>query len=319
MDIRGISYTVGERDPAEDLRVIREELHCTTVLLAGTDSAAQLAAAERALDLGLDVWLEPQLGDRPFDEVLAWIAETATGAEALRKRYPGRVTLVVGCEYSLRLSGMLPGPREFIRLQVLIRWRRLFDRRITRVLNRLLARSVAVARGAFHGPITYAAGYWEQVDWSPFDLVGVNLYRMGADPAAYERRLRELVQCTSKPVVITEFGCGAFTGADRRGPASFLIVNWFATPPRIRKGHRRDEHTQAAYLGELIDLYERAGVHGAFVFTYWMPDFPHHPDDPEHDLDMAGFGVVKVTADGTHHPKAAFTEVAHRYSATTAS
>ncbi|MGC7093637.1 hypothetical protein ACPZ19_03125 [Amycolatopsis lurida] len=318
MDVHGISYTVADTDPAEDLRAIREELHCTTVLLAGTDAAKQLEAAEKALALGLDVWIEPQIGDRPFDDVLAWIAEAAAGAEELRTRYPGRVTLVVGCEYSLRLSGMIPGPREFIRLQVLIRWRRFFDRRITRVLNRRLARSVAVARGAFHGPITYAAGYWEQVDWSPFDLVGVNLYRMGDNREAYENRLRELVRSTDKPVVITEFGCGAFTGADRRGPASFLIVNWFTSPPRIRDGHVRDEQTQAAYLGELIELYEREDVHGAFVFTYWMPDFPHHPD-PALDLDMAGFGVVKVTADGNRVPKEAFTEVAHRYSATTAS
>jgi hypothetical protein len=90
-------------------------------------------------------------------------------------------------------------------------------------------------------------------------------------------------------------------------------VNWFAQPPRIRDGHVRDEGVQAAYLAELIDLYADAGVHGCFVFTFAMPDFPHHPD-PRHDLDMAGFGVVKALPDGRCEPKQAFGEVARRYS-----
>jgi hypothetical protein len=53
-------------------------------------------------------------------------------------------------------------------------------------------------------------------------------------------------------------------------------------------------------------------VHGCFVFTFVMPDFPHHPD-PRHDLDMAGFGVVKALPDGRWEPKQAFAEVARRY------
>ena len=89
-------------------------------------------------------------------------------------------------------------------------------------------------------------------------------------------------------------------------------MNWFAVPPRVRDGHVRDETTQAAYLAELVDLYAAHGVHGCFVFTFAMPDFPHRPEDPEHDLDMAGFGVVKVTADGWER-KAAFHELARRY------
>ncbi|WP_432943208.1 hypothetical protein ACQPXM_40070 [Kribbella sp. CA-253562] len=123
-----------------------------------------------------------------------------------------------------------------------------------------------------------------------------------------------MTAASSKPVVITEFGCGSFVGADRRGPGSFLIVNWFASPPRIKEGFRRDEATQAAYLGELIDLYDAAGVHGCFVYTYAMADFPHW-SDPLVDLDMAGFGVVKIPAhDPTRRePKQAFAAVARKY------
>jgi hypothetical protein len=169
---------------------------------------------------------------------------------------------------------MLPGPRIFIRVQVLVRWRRFFDRRITRKLNVLLAAALGTARRVFQGPITYAAGYWERIDWSGFDLVGVNLYRFGDDPAGYEERLKALLRDCDKPVVVTEFGCGSFVGADRRGPGSFLIVNWFATPFRIKEGYVRDERTQAAYLEELIELYVDHNLHGCFVYTFSMTDSP---------------------------------------------
>jgi hypothetical protein len=317
VDVKGISYMVEGR-PAElvreDMRSIAEDLHCTTVMLIGTDTREQMRAARQALEAGLDVYIRPSLPDRRRRALLDHLAATAAGAEELRVEYPGRVTLLVGSEFSLTSPGMMPGPRVFIRLQVLVRprLRRRFDRRITRKLGRLLAGALATARGAFHGPVTYAAGAWEQVDWSGFDLVGVNLYRQGGDPAAYRERLRALSEA-GKPVVVTEFGCGAHLGAERRGPASFMIVNWFAQPPRVRDGHVRDERTQAAYLAELIELYAAEGIHGCFVFTFSMPDFPHHAE-PRHDLDMAGFGVVKIPADAqAWKPKEAFHEVARWY------
>lgn len=317
LEIKGISYTVASVDAEvlrHDFRAIAENLQCTTVMLIMTDPSTQIRAAEQALEAGLDVYVRPYLEDQPRSALLAHLTATATAAEELRRRHPGRVTLLVGSEFSLTSPGMIPGPRLFIRLQVLIRWRRFFDRRITRKLNTLLATALSAARRSFHGPITYAAGFWEQVDWSDFDLIGVNLYRFGPDPAAYRRRLDALLCGATKPVVITEFGCGAFTGAERRGPGAFLIVNWFADPPRIKAGHVRDELTQADYLGELIDLYSDRGVHGCFVYTFSMPDFPHRAD-PRYDLDMAGFGVVKLLPETPARwaPKEAFHRVAARY------
>ena len=52
-----------------------------------------------------------------------------------------------------------------------------------------------------------------------------------------------------------------------------------------------------------------------------MPDFPHRPDDPRHDLDMAGFGVVKVAPGdpARWERKAAFHALARRYAAQAAS
>jgi hypothetical protein len=201
----------------------------------------------------------------------------------------------------------VPGPFVLLRLQLILRAGRLL--RITRRLEARLAEARAVARRRFRGPITYSAALWEQVDWSEFDVVAVNLYRIGADAAAYAERVRALVERCGKPVVITECGCGAHRGADLRGPGSFLIVNWLAQPPRIKRGHVRDETVQERYLLESLDVFAAAGVHGCFVFTYVMPAFPHDPD-PALDLDMAGFGLV--TAPGWE-PKAAFHALARRY------
>jgi hypothetical protein len=314
--VRGVSYFTDDVPPERvraDLAVIRDDLHCTAVMLIGTDPQRQAEAARQALRIGLDVHIRPSLEDgRPAD-VLRHLATVAALAEELRVEHPGRVTLLVGSEFSLTSRGIVPGRWVFLRLQAILRFRRLLDRRIARRVNALLADAVATARRQFAGPVTYAAAFWEDVDWSAFDVVGVNLYRLGADHEEYERRLRALVRDAGKPVVITEFGCGAHVGADRRGPGSFLIVNWFAVPPRVRAGHVRDEGVQAAYLAELLDLYADAGVHGCFVFTYVMPDFPHHAD-PRQDLDMAGFGLMRVTPEAPGGVrKRAFAEVARRY------
>ncbi|MBM7789064.1 hypothetical protein [Tenggerimyces flavus] len=317
MRVKGISYTV-EGVPIEvvhrDLRVISDELHCTTVMVLGTEIVGHLRAVRAALEAGLDVWVRPQLVDWSRDDRLAHLMSLARQTEVLRLEFPGRVTLLVGSELSFTSAGMIPGPNEFVRLQVIVRprLRRLFDRRITRKLNVLLAELLVTARREFHGQITYAAAGWENVDWSGFDIVGVNLYRSRANAAGYEDRLRSLRQ-TGEPVVVTEFGCGAFVGADQRGAASFRAVDWLADPPRVREGHVRDEATQARYLTELIALYERHGLDGCFVFTFAMPDFPHR-SEPRQDLDLAGFGVVKFNEHGEWERKEAFDAVADAYS-----
>lgn len=319
LEVRGVSYATGSHGPAEVRRIMRAvkaELHCTTVMLVDGDLDSLVEAARTALDEGLDVWVRPHLPDRRLPALLSHLRETALRAEELRRAHPGRVTLLVGSEFSLTSRGVVPGPVTFLRLPLILRWGRHLEGRITRRLARMLPQLLAVARAHFAGPVTYSAAYWEVVDWTGFDLVGVALYRFGTDHEGYEERVRSLVASVDKPVVITEFGCGAQRGGDVRGPGSFRIVNWFASPPRVRDGHVRDEATQARYLTELVDVYDRTGVQGCFVFTFVMPDFPHS-SDPQHDLDMAGFGIVKVPADDptSWQPKLAYHAVAERYDA----
>ncbi|MFF8102857.1 hypothetical protein ACF07S_24465 [Streptomyces sp. NPDC016640] len=317
LTVRGISYLVGEAstdDVRRDLEVIARELHCTTVMLIG-DGERLIDAARTALRTGLGVYIRPSVPELPQPKLLEHLDAVAEAAEELRREHPDRVTLLVGSEFSHTAPGIVPGPRSFLRLKLIVRFHRVLRRTIDRRLHRLLTTAVTTARRRFGGPVTYSAAGWEQVDWSLFDLVGVSLYRSGRNQPTYADRLRGLVRDNDKPVVITEFECGAFTGADRRGAGSFWIVNWFAVPPRIRGDHPRDEAVQARYLRELIDLYDLEGVHGCFVFTFAMPGFPHH-GDPRLDLDKAGFGVMAVTGDGARRPKEAFHEVARCYGGT---
>lgn len=316
LNVRGISYLLGESgidDVRRDLEVIEQDLHCNTVTLIGGDVEQLIESARAALDIGLAVHLRPHATDRSRRELLELLDAVAAAAEALRREHPDRVTLLVGSELSHTVPGIVPGYRSFLRLKLIVRFHRLLRRRIDRRLHKLLTHAAAVARRHFQGPLTYSAAGWENVDWSLFDMVGVSLYRGARNRATYADRVRGLVrEHGSKPVVITEFGCGAFTGADLRGAGSFQIVDWFADPPRIRGDHPRDESVQARYLGELLELYDAEDIHGCFVFIFAMPDFPRR-DDPGLDLDKAGFGVMAVTDDGGYQRKEAFAEVARHY------
>ena len=159
-----------------------QELHCTHVMLMDSDIEVQAgprpSRSRRAWTSGSGR-ISRTGGRRPCSPHLS---ATAAAAEILRPEHPGRVTLMVGTEFSLTSPGMLPGPRVFLRVQVLMRWRRFFDRRITRKLDPLLKAMAASRAAGFAGPVTYGAGLWEQVDWSLFDIVGLNLYRLGPRP-----------------------------------------------------------------------------------------------------------------------------------------
>ena len=315
---RGISYHSGTHatdDVRRVMRTVRRDLSCSSVMVIDSDIESLVEAARIALDEGLDVVVRPQLADAAANVVLEHLGRMATSAEQLRLEFPLRVSLLVGTEFSLTARGIVPGVHQLIRLELILRARWLLRNRIERRLNRLLEDAAAVARERFGGPVGYGAAMWEIVDHTPFDFVGVNLYRTGTDVDAYRRTVRELVTSSDKPVVVTEFGCGAQLHGDRRGPGAFRTVHWFADPPTVKPGYVRDENVQAAYLEDLIDVYADEGVSGCFAFTFCMTDFPHRPDDPRHDLDMAGFGVVAVSPSdpAMWRPKAAFHALGRSY------
>lgn len=323
----GINYAAGSLsrpgwDAAavgRDLDTIAGTLHCTAVNVFGSDLDRVASCARMAAERGLDVWIQPRLIDRPPAEVLDHLQRAAEIAERLR-RSGATVLLHVGCELSVFLPGVVPGADYPERIARLIEDGPSAEQ--NRRLNDHLAQARSRARAAFGGPVGYAAGEWEAVDWSGFDVVGMNLYREDANAAHYVDTLRGL-RAHGRPAVVTEFGCCAYAGADSAGGAGHELVDFDTDPPTVDPAIPRDEALQAAHLAEMIELYRREDLDGCFVYAFSEPTNPYS-DDPRHDLDKASYGVVRTLRDpaGTGarwEPKAAFTQLARSYGALAAS
>ncbi|WP_433272071.1 hypothetical protein ACQPZF_15210 [Actinosynnema sp. CS-041913] len=130
----GISYDTGYRnefgvsthepwDPevvARDLRVIRDDLHCTAVRVTGGDPDKLETAARLAADLGLEVWFSPFTGELTTADLLVLLADCAERAERLRLA-GADVVLVTGAELSLFTVGFLPGSNGHERTEALLK------------------------------------------------------------------------------------------------------------------------------------------------------------------------------------------------------
>lgn len=300
-----------------DIRAIRHRLHANSIGIFGTQIDRIVQAAEIALDNDLQVWLQPRLIDGDRQQTLDHLAQAAEAAETLRSRAPTLV-LNVGCEFTIFSTGIVPGATHLERAARLASPRYWpMVPRYNRRLNNFLAEAADVARPRFGGRITYGSALWERVQWDRFDLIGLDYYRLRHNHTRYARNLRKF-QRWGKPVVITEFGSGSYQGAAQKGPASHDIIDSSGPTPRLNGSYVRDEQVQARQLSELLDIYEAENVSGAFVFEFIEPYNPHS-DDPRHDADMAGYGIVKVLPGDDHYPyywepKAAFRTIADRYS-----
>jgi hypothetical protein len=183
---------------------------------------------------------------------------------------------------------------------------------------------VAVVRERFRGRITYAAIPVEPVDWTPFDIMSVELIRNAEVASQYREGVRTLV-AQGKPVAITGFGSAAYRGAGDRGARAMEIIEYdedTGAPARLNGKYIRDEADQATYLREVLEIFDTEGVDSAFVFLFALDNLPHRPDgDPREDLDLASLGIVKMLEgrrgdtypDMPWEPKAAFTAVADCY------
>jgi hypothetical protein len=206
-----------------------------------------------------------------------------------------------GCELSLFCAGYLPGPTLEDRLAALTGAApapglHTSLHELPRALNTTLGQSAAAIREHFRGPVTYASAPWEAVDWAPFDLVSVDLYRDSSNAAGYRDSLRSYTRF-GKPVVVSEFGCCTYQGAADAGGAGFMIFDEDDTQPPALKlkdtGLQRSEPEQSRYLRELLAIFGEEGAHGAFWHTFAGWAFPHRPDS-QADLDLGSFGLVKV-------------------------
>jgi hypothetical protein len=336
LTLRGINYDVGTRYDAgdgpgrlsthrydidghlrRDMDVIAAELHCNAVQLYGTDVDRLIVAASLALERGLSPWIQPRLvGATPADQ-LDHLRQVAGAAERLRRRF-GRVTVSVGAELSLFMSGIVEGRTVADRMEQLFA-EASAPSSVAEDLNEHLRAAEAEARAQFGGPITYGAGPWERVNWRDmFDLVGLDVYLRPIHATSIVRHLHGF-QHFDKPVVATEFGCVTNNlGAHEYGAD---VVDWTTTPPRITGATIRDEEIQAQSLATHLRAFDTAAIHGAFCFVFIEPVYLHDAT-PGLDLDMASFGVVAaVETDDPAEPdnplgwrrKRAFYELAKLY------
>lgn len=336
MRARGIAYDTGfvrdgrnslERfDPERvrrELTVIRDDLHCNAVHVVGGDPQRLEFAARAAADLGLEVWFSPYPLDLTTDEILALLLDCAERAERLRAT-GAEVVFVAGVELSIMNRGFIDGDRIEQRLNHLMAdpARRMADARSR--LGRFLPTAVAAIRERFHGKVTYAAIPFEGVDWDLFDFVTLELIRSAEVADQFRDGVRGLV-AAPKPVAVTGFGTATWRGAGDVAPRSMEIIEYdeaTGEPLRLNGRYQRDEAGQAAYLSELLEIFDSAGVDSTFVHLFALDNLPHRPDgDPRDDLDLASPGIVKVIdgrSGGAYagfpwEPKAAFAAVADRY------
>ncbi|MEV4842628.1 hypothetical protein AB0K20_05330 [Micromonospora matsumotoense] len=310
-----------------ELAIIRDDLHCTAVHLVGGDPGRLESAARAAAELGLEVWFSPYPLELEPDLIRALFLDCAERAERLRAT-GAKVVFVTGAELSIMNRGFIAGDRLGDRLDHLLtdpngRAERMAE--VSDRLGRFLRSTVAAVRERFHGKVTYAAIPFEGVDWDLFDVVTLELIRSAEVADQFRDGVRRLVD-QPKPVAVTGFGTATWRGAGDVAPRSMEIIEYDATsgtPQRLNGVYERDEDGQAAYLRELLDIFDSEGVDSAFVHLFALPSLPHRPDgDPRYDLDLASPGIVKVLDGRTGdtypglpwEPKAAFAAVAEHYS-----
>jgi hypothetical protein len=309
---KGITYDTGflsagtsTREPFDpkvvrrEMRIIRDDLHCTAVRVTGGYPDRLKIAATHAADAGLEVWLCPFTNGITQNELLHLLADCAEHAEALRRNGTA-VVLLTGSELSLFTNGFLPGETLEQRLALVadpLRVRPMIGEVRARI-NDFLRRAVEVVRARFGGKVSYASLPLEGVDWAPFDIISTDAtYRTAATAAHFRENIRAFVaqgRAQGKPVAITEFGCTTRRGAsDGGGDLDLVVWGGDGRPSRLNGEYIRDEDEQATYLRELLEVFESEGVDYAFVNTFARYDLPHR-SDPRADFDLASFGVVKV-------------------------
>jgi hypothetical protein len=304
---KGIGYSTGCFKPGDlapepfdpgrvrrEMRIIHDDLHCTAVRVIGGDPDRLEVAASHAADAGLEIWFCPFTLDRTTDGLLPLFADCAERAERVRQK-GAEVVFVTGAELTLLAKGFLPGDTWEERLALLTDPPRLRAElpRIPARLDAFLGEATRWVRERFGGMVTYAAVPYERIDWTPCDFVGVDAYKSIEVADRYADDIRGLA-ARGKPVAITEFGCTTHRGAADLGARGIGMVDRDGSgAARLKGGYVRDEAEQAAYLRELLDIFDAAGVDSAF-WTVFADDTLPHRCDPREDLDVASFGVVKV-------------------------
>lgn len=322
---RGVVYDVGLRFSGEglsvepfnpalvehDMRVIKRELHATAVRIEGEVIQRLVTATRLAHQQGLSVFFNPWKMNADAAELRPYYVEAAKEAEKLRAEGVD-IVFVAGCEYPIFQRGLLPGDTLAARLAGL---GALFGgspeemkakgRPLWRELNQILRTLVDGIRPEFKGRVTYAATSFEEVDWSMFDVVGVDHYRSTESAEAYVEKLNSY-RVYNKPVVCMEVGCCTYVGAANLGGGGFMVLE--GTNPdgsgRFKGGvvPTRSETEQADYVETQVELLSKAGADGVFVYAFSFPLYPTGVG--ARDLDLVSYAIVKTFPQGDPRSKA---------------
>lgn len=255
---------------------------------------------------GLAVFFNPWKMHATADETCAYLREAARAAEQLRVDGVD-ITLVVGCEYTIFSKGVFPGDSFNERVSWL--GGQISDMGMSKAnlpesvrtksddLNKILRSLASMAREEFGGQITYSSGSWEIVDWSIFDIVGIDYYRRGETAEEYTGGLE--TYRIGKPLVVMEVGCCTYEGAASRGDGGFVLLQRVENDGNGKFKDdvmpTRSETEQTNYVGTQLELLRGAGVKAVFVFVFSFPAM--RTGEGGKDLDMMAFSLVKTFPD----------------------
>jgi hypothetical protein len=231
------------------------------------------------------------------------------------------------------MQGIVPGKTFMQRLQTAFSadYIKSPDRR-NKPLNDFLGQTNKAVRAVFDGPVMYCSLVWEQVDWSPFDMIGVDHYWAEKIKDKYIDMVKPLF-AYGKPVINTGFGFSTTTApangvASTLGNVDGLSLLLHQQPvigrlirPKLKVINERSETLQAQRLIDNLKLVDKAGFSGAFIDMFIFPLRPYS-DTPKYDLDRESSSLVKYFEGGRHgtaypdmtwEPKEAFKAVAEYY------
>lgn len=350
MKYRGVVYDVGLRFTVNsplsvasfnlelvtcDIKAIATQLHANAIRIEGENIDRLVSATRIAHEAGLAVFFNPWKMNVPVTELPAYFSEAARAAELLRQEGVNLV-FVAGCEMSLFNEGILDGGSVVERTQGVIDMITASKtgthgskiRKRMALFNDTLGQIMQDVRAEYQGKVTYSQGMWEQVDWSLFDIVGIDHYRAGESAEEYVSTLDHYR--LNKPLVVMEVGSCAYEGAGKLGAGGFMKL--LGTNPdgsgifANNVVPTRSEREQADYIEEQLKLLSgpNASVEGVFIYVFSFPIFPY--GEGARDLDMMSFSLVKTyPADKPKgqelppwEPKEAFYRLAKIYQSMTA-
>ncbi|MCM3186386.1 hypothetical protein [Priestia megaterium] len=288
-----------------DINTIANDLNANAIRVEGEEISRLVTSAHIAHKVGLTVFFNPWKMGATVEETQTYLAEAAKEAERLRLSGV-KIVFVVGCELTIFSDGIFPGNSWAERGMWLSSQsgnlnsgpggsNTLAEKTV--LLNQALRSFVETVRPVFGGQITYSAGLWEDVDWSIFDIVGVDYYRHTETDEEYVAGLNRYRR-EGIPITVMEVGCCAYEGAGKLGDGGFAVlqgVNQDGTGI-FQEGvvPKRSEWEQADYIGTQLELLNGADVEAVFVFEFSKPVLPFGEGTKDHDL--ASFALVKTFA-----------------------